>query len=74
MPIFYTLLIEGRLDSHWSEWFEGMTVTHLETGNTLLSGPLVDQAALYGLLNRIRDLNLNLIYLEKISDNKGITP
>jgi len=61
MPEHYEIKIGGHLDSRWSDWFAGLQVTHLEGNETLLSGPLPDQAALHGLLERIRDLNLTLI-------------
>jgi hypothetical protein len=61
MPEYYRIKIKGRLDPSWSEWFAGLQVTYLEGDETLLSGPLPDQAALHGLLERIRDLNLTLI-------------
>ena len=53
--------IKGHLDQQWSDWFAGLKLTHLINNETLLSGPLPDQAALHGLLERIRDLNLELI-------------
>ena len=65
MPIRYVIRIEGLLGASWSEWLEGMSITPLETGETLLCGPVADQAALYGLLNRLRDLNLKLVSVEK---------
>ena len=65
MPIFYNIVIKGHLDPSWSEWLEGMSVAPLENRDTLLSGPLADQAALHGLLNRIRDLNLILVRMER---------
>jgi len=65
-PNHYAIRIKGFLDPHW-EWLEGLTVTHLESGETLLSGPIVDQAALHGLLARIRDLNLTLLSVEQIA-------
>lgn len=63
MPQHYEIRVEGHLDPSWSDWFADLTLTHLEGNVTLLSGPLPDQAALYGLLERIRDLNLRLISL-----------
>jgi hypothetical protein len=61
MPEYYEIKVRGHLDPVWSEWFADMQLTHLEGSETLLSGPLPDQSALHGLLERIRDLNLKLI-------------
>jgi hypothetical protein len=58
---YYEIRLEGELGEMWGAWFEGLKLTRLEGDGTLLSGPLPDQAALHGLLERIRDLNLRLI-------------
>lgn len=62
---FYHIRVEGYLDPCWSEWLEGLTITHLPNGETLLSGLVADQTALHGLLNKIRDMNLPLISVER---------
>ena len=56
-----TIRIAGHLDSRWLDWFDGMEMRHLPDGSTEFSGSVVDQAALYGLLNRARDLGLTLL-------------
>lgn len=61
MPEYYEIKIKGHLDQHWSEWFAGLKLAHLNEDETLLFGMLPDQAALHGLLERVRDLNLTLI-------------
>jgi hypothetical protein len=65
MSTQYEIRIEGHIDPSWSEWLGEMRIVLLPNGETLLSGPVADQAALHGLLNRIRDLNLKLIGVEK---------
>jgi len=67
MPAFYNIRIAGQLDPCWSEWLGDLTITPLESGETLLSGLLSDQAALYGLLNRLRDMNFTLLCVVKKS-------
>lgn len=57
----YEICIKGHLNQRWSHWFEGLTIALKDNGETLLSGPVVDQAALYGLLIKVRDLGLPLV-------------
>lgn len=65
MPEYYEITIKGHLDPDWSEWLAGLKVTHLEGEETLLAGTLPDQAALHGLFERIRDLNLTLVSVSR---------
>jgi hypothetical protein len=57
----YTIRLTGHLDTHWAAWFDGLTVSYEGDGTTLISGPIADQAALHGLLQRVRDLGLPLV-------------
>lgn len=68
MSTNYEIRVKGNLDSSWSEWLKGMKIAPLENGETILSGPLTDQAALFGLLNRLRDMNVGLVLVEKKED------
>jgi hypothetical protein len=69
-PTGYCIRIQGHLASDWSEWFDGMTVRRHPDGTTTLSGPVRDQAALHGLLLRVRDLGLSLISVNRIELNR----
>jgi hypothetical protein len=60
-PGLYQIRITGHLDDKWADWFEGLTITLEDNGDTLLTGPVVDQAALHGLLKKIRDLGMPLV-------------
>ncbi len=60
-PLVYQIRIKGHLGHQWAGWFEGLTITLEEDGNTLLTGPVVDQAALHGLLKKVRDLGMPLV-------------
>ena len=60
-PGSYEIRIKGHLDKRWAAWFEGMTITLEEDGDTLLTGPVIDQAALHGLLKKVRDLGIPLL-------------
>jgi hypothetical protein len=57
----YQIRISGQLDLGWTTWFEGMTITQEENGITLLTGPVIDQSALHGLLKKVRDLGMPLV-------------
>jgi hypothetical protein len=60
-PMIYQIRIEGHLGARWANWFGCMTITPEEGGETLLTGPVADQAALHGLLRKVRDLGMPLI-------------
>lgn len=62
----YRIIIKGHLDGEWSDWFEGLTVALVDTGETILTGPIVDQTALHGVLMKIRDLGLPLLSLTRL--------
>jgi hypothetical protein len=70
----YQIRIEGRLDPQWSNWFDGMTVTLEINGNTALTGPLVDQSALYGVLKKVRDLGLPLLSVIRLEPGQSGEP
>jgi hypothetical protein len=60
-PTFYRIRIKGQLDPRWTDWFEGLTITWEAGGDMLLTGPVVDQAELHGLLKKVRDLGMPLV-------------
>ena len=59
--IVYQIRVKGYLEEEWSDWFDGMAITHLKNGETTLTGPIVDQPALFGLLFKVNSLNLTLL-------------
>jgi hypothetical protein len=70
-PQLYEIRIKGHLDERWTEWFEGLTITLKEDGDTLLTGPVVDQAALHGLLKKVRDLGLPLVSVSPLEPGRA---
>jgi hypothetical protein len=67
----YEIRIQGRLDSRWAAWFDGLTLTPQENGDTLICGKVADQAALLGLLRKVRDAGMRLISVNLISPIRG---
>ncbi|NCC35554.1 MAG: hypothetical protein EOM24_26610 [Chloroflexia bacterium] len=65
-PTLYQIRLRGHLGSQWAAWFDGMTVDLTNAGDTLLTGPIADQAALHGLLRKVRDLGLTLLAVQCI--------
>jgi hypothetical protein len=63
---YYEIHLDSYLQKCWEEWFDGMNISYLENGETLLSGLVVDQSALYGILARLRDMNIKLISVKKV--------
>lgn len=70
LPIIYQIRIKGQLDSQWTDWFEGLTITLEENGETLLAGLVIDQAALHGLLKKVRDLGMTLISISTVQSGQ----
>jgi hypothetical protein len=68
-PIRYELRLQGHLDQHWSNWFTGLTLTQNQDGTTSLCGTLADQAALHGLLAKVRDLGATLLSVTSVKDS-----
>jgi hypothetical protein len=73
-PQLYEIRIKGHLDNRWANWFEGLTITALDNGETLLTGPVVDQAALHGLLRKVRDLGLPLLSVIPVEPEQADMP
>jgi hypothetical protein len=70
-PMVYQIRIMGHLGREWTDWFEGLTITLEDNGETLLTGSIVDQAALYGLLRRMRDVGMPLLSVNRVKLGKA---
>jgi hypothetical protein len=66
LPMVYQIRLKGHLGGQWTDWFEGLTITLEDNGETLLIGPVADQAALHGLLKKVRDLGIPLLSVNQI--------
>lgn len=73
-PTVYQIRIEGHLGCQWTDWFEGLTITREDNGDTLLTGPVMDQAALYGLLRKVRDLGMPLVSVNRFEPGRADAP
>ena len=69
-PIVYQVRMEGHLGRQWTDWFGGLTITLEDNGDTLLTGPVVDQAALHGLLKKVRDLGMPLVSVVRVKSSE----
>jgi hypothetical protein len=79
-PMIYQIKIKGYLGDQWANWFDGLEITLEKDGNTLLTGQVIDQAALYGVLKKVRDLGMPLLSINSVGfgpqdtlDNKQVT-
>ena len=70
-PGLYEIRIKGHLDDRWAGWFGGLTITLEDNGDTLLTGPVVDQAALFGLLRKVRDLGMPLLSVNRVKPGQA---
>jgi hypothetical protein len=73
-PMVYQIRIEGHLDRQWTDWFGGLSITLEDNGETLLTGPVVDQAALHGLLRKVRDLGMPLLSVIRVKPGQADAP
>jgi hypothetical protein len=73
-PGLYEIRLKGHWEYRWAAWFEGLTITLEDTGDTLLTGQVVDQAALHGVLRRVRDLGMPLISVSRVSPSQAAAP
>ena len=73
-PMIYQIRIKGHLDRKWADWFSGLSITALDNGETLLTGPVLDQAALHGLLRKVRDVGLPLVGVIRVEPEHADGP
>lgn len=73
-PTIYEIRLQGHLDETWTDWFGGLKVSLAENGETLLTGPVVDQAALHSLLRKVRDLGLPLLSVNRVESGQADAP
>ena len=70
-PVVYQIRIKGHIGPEWTDWFEGLTITLEDNGDTLLTGPVIDQAELHGLLKKVRDLGMPLVSLSPLEHGQA---
>jgi hypothetical protein len=70
----YEIRLKGHLEARWVDWFDNLSVAHAADGTTTLTGPLIDQAALYGLLRKLRDLGLPLLAVNRLEPKRAPAP
>jgi hypothetical protein len=73
-PLIYHIRIKGHLSHQWTDWLGGVTITLEDSGDTLLTGPVIDQAALHGLLKKVRDLGMPLLSVNRAVPDRPDTP
>jgi hypothetical protein len=73
-PTVYQVRIKGHLGRQWTDWFGGLSITVEDSGDTLLTGPVVDQAALHGLLRKVRDLGMPLLSVMRVEPSQADAP
>lgn len=72
--IIYQIRIEGQLGQQWTDWFDGLSITPGDNGTTLLTGPVIDQSALHGLLKKVRDLGMPLVSVNRMETDGSSNP
>jgi hypothetical protein len=73
-PMVYQIRIKGHLGQQWTEWFEGLAITLEANGDTLITGPVIDQAALHGLIKKVRDLGMPLVSVDPVKLDQADVP